>query len=95
MRDVYCVVNAEEAKAKEHQAECVWVYDIRRTKDNHGKLVACVDMLPFLVPKGLLAQEKKMERVLSNTRELNFSLGERKLETRHDCILGSWWFEKT
>ena len=61
-----------------------------------GRLVSCVDMLPFIVPKGLVAQEKKMEKVLSNARELNFSLGERKLETEfNDCVLGSWWFEKT
>ena len=70
------------------------MYHMLRTNGT-GRLVSCVDMLPFIVPKGLVAQEKKMERVLSNTRELNFSLGERKLETRYDCILGSWWFEKT
>ena len=52
--DVYAVVRAKEAEVKKHQAECVWVYDIRRTEDGEGRLVSCVDMLQFLVPKGLL-----------------------------------------
>ena len=52
--DVYAVVRAKEAEVKKHQAECVWVYDIRRTEDGKGRLVSCVDMLQFLVPKGLL-----------------------------------------
>ena len=52
--DVYAVVRAEEGEVKNHQAECVWVYDIRRTEDGKGRLVSCVDMLQFLVPKGLL-----------------------------------------
>ena len=66
--DVYAVVRAKEAEVKKHQAECVWVYDIRRTDANLGHLVACVDMVQFLVPKGLLAQEKKMVTALSNAR---------------------------
>ena len=94
VRDVYCVVNAEEAEAKEHQAECVWVYDIRRTKDNRGMLAACVDMLQFLVPKGLLAQEIKMATALRNARGMNFALGNRLLKHEHWDVLGSWWFEK-
>ena len=51
---MYAVVRAKEAEVKKHQAECVWVYDIRRTEDGKGRLVSCVDMLQFLVPKGLL-----------------------------------------
>ena len=55
VRDVYNVVKAEEAEVKEHQAECVWVYDKSRTRDDKDKLVSCVNMLQFLVPKKLLA----------------------------------------
>ena len=57
--DVYAVVRAEEAEVKKHQAECVWVYDIRRTEDGKFRLVSCVDMLQFLVPKGLLNTGKE------------------------------------
>ena len=70
------------------------MYDIRRTKDNSGMLVACVDMLQFLVPKGLLAQEIKMATALRNARGMNFALGNRLLKHEHWGVLGSWWFEK-
>ena len=71
------------------------MYDIRSTNDNRGMLVACVDMLPFLVPKGLLAQEKKMTTALRNARGMNFALGNRLLKHEYWDVLGSWWFDKT
>ena len=96
--DVCAVVRAKEAEVKKHQAECVWVYDIRRTEDGKFRLVSCVDMLQFLVPKGLLTQEKKMATALSNARGMNFALGNRlmKHEARDELqyIVGSWWYEK-
>ena len=98
MADVYAVVRAKEAEVKKHQAECVWVYDIRRTEDGiqicKGRLVSCVDMLQFLVPKGLLAQEKKMVTALSNARGMNFALGNRLLKHEFRDELDSWWYEK-
>ena len=93
--DVYAVVRAEEGEVKNHQAECVWVYDIRRTDINRGRLVSCVDMLQFLVPKGLLTQEKKMVTALSNARGMNFALGNRLLKHEFRDELGSWGYEKS
>ena len=93
--DVYAVVRAEEAEVKKHQAECVWVYDIRRTDASLGHLVSCVDMVQFLVPKGLLAQEKKMVTALSNARGMNFALGNRLLKHEFRDELGSWRYEKS
>ena len=92
--DVSAVVRAKEAEVKKHQAECVWVYDIRRTEDGNGHLVSCVDMLQFLVPKGLLTQEKKMATALSNARGMNFALGNRLMKHESRDELGSWWYEK-
>ena len=92
--NVYAVVRAKEAEVKKHQAECVWVYDIRRTEDGKGRLVSCVDMLQFLVPKGLLTQEKKMATALSNARGMNFALGNRLMKHDSSEELDSWWYEK-
>ena len=77
---VYPVVKKQEAETKEQQATCVWAYELRRTTDGRGRMVSCVDMLPFLVPKGLVAQKKKMETALLNVRRMNFSLGNRVLK---------------
>ena len=87
------VVREEEVEAMEHQEECVWVYDMRRT-DNSGRLVPCVDMLQFLVPKRLLTQEKKMATALSNARGMNFALGNRLMKHDSSEELDSWWYEK-
>ena len=94
VESVHAVVKTKDSESQGPMAECTWVYHMKRTNGT-CRLVSCVDMLPLIVPKRLVAQEKKMEKVLSNARELNFSLGERKLETEYDCILGCWWFEKT
>ena len=93
--DVYAVVRAEEAEVMKHHAKCVWVYDVCRTDVNLGHLVSCVDMVQFLVPKGLLAQEKKMVTALSNARGMNFALGNRLLKHEFRDELGSWWYEKS
>ena len=94
LADVYAVVRAEEAEVIKHQAECVWVNDICRTDVNLGRLVSCVDMLQFLVPKGLLTQEKKMATALSNARGMNFALGNRLMKHDSSEELDSWWYEK-
>ena len=70
------------------------MYDIRRTEDDKGRLVLCVDMLQFLVPKALLAQEKKTVTALSNARGMNFALGNRLWKNESRDELDSWWYEK-
>lgn len=55
--------------------------------------VSCVDMLPFLVSQGLVAQEKKMKTALLNAWGMNFATGKRLLKHEHWHVLGNW-FEK-
>ena len=55
--------------------------------------MSCVDMLPFLVSQGLVAQEKKMKTALLNAWGMNFATGKRLLKHEHWHVLGNW-FEK-
>lgn len=63
VQGVHTDVKTGDKEHKERQAECTWVYKICFTKDrSKALLVSCEDMLPFVVPEWLLAQEKKMEK---------------------------------
>ena len=57
--------------------------DFETETDGRGRMVSCKDMLPFLVPKRLVAQEKKMETALLHARGMNFALGNRVLKHEH------------
>ena len=59
-------------------AECFWVYHIRhKVKEydtSYGMNVRCADLLPTLLPKGLVVQDEKMKTVMKNTWDENLKL---------------------
>ena len=59
-------------------AECFWVYHLRhKVKEydkSYGMNVRCADLLPMLLPKGLVVQEEKMKTVMKNAWDENLKL---------------------
>ena len=59
-------------------AECFWVYHLRhKVKEydtSYGMNVRCADLLPMLLPKGLVVQEEKMKTVIQNAWDENLKL---------------------
>ena len=59
-------------------AECFWVYHLRhKVKEydkSYGMTVRCADLLPTLLPKGLVVQEEKMKTVIQNAWDENLKL---------------------
>ena len=59
-------------------AECFWVYNTRYKVKEYDKWysrnVRCTELLPTLLPKGLVVQEEKMRKVIQNALDLNFKL---------------------
>ena len=59
-------------------AECFWVYNtsykVKEYDKWYSRNVRCTELLPTLLPKGLVVQEEKMRKVIQNALDLNFKL---------------------
>ena len=73
-------------------AECFWiyhtVYKVNEYDKRYSRNVRCTELLPKLLPKGLVVQEEMLRKVIRNVLDLNFKLKAlKRVKTRGNVAL--------